>query len=79
MTLEELYDAEVEAYRAYVRAERGEDLVSHQRVSPQRVERLRDAWLVALRAYVTAGGTYETTRDILAGRASTSLDVRRAR
>ena len=78
MTLEAQYDAEAAAYRRYVALERGDDLVSHQRVSPQRVERARDEWLAALRAYVNAGGTYETTRDILAARTS-GTEVRRHR
>ena len=70
--LEDLYWAEARAYRAYQRVEQGDNLVSAQRVSPAKVEAARDAWLEALRAYATAGGTYETTRDIVAAHASTN-------
>jgi hypothetical protein len=75
--LEELYWAEARAYRAYQRVEQGDNLVSAQRVSPAKVEAARTEWLRALRAYTTAGGTYETTRDILAAHASTN--AKRAR
>ena len=77
--LEDLYWAEARAYRAYQRVKQGDNLVSAQRVSPAKVERARDAWLEALRAYVTAGGTAETTRDIIAGRKTPYARVKRSR
>ena len=64
--LTELYWREARAYRAYQRVEQGDNLVSAQRISPAKVEAARVEWLRALRAYVSAGGTYETTRGILA-------------
>ena len=66
--LADLYEAEVQAYRQYQVVETGQDLVGFQRVSPVRVEQAREVWLHALRMYVNAGGTYETTRDIIAAK-----------
>jgi uncharacterized protein YecA (UPF0149 family) len=53
----DLYDIEREAYYAYVRIERGDDLGPAGQVSPRRVAEARDKWHAALRVLVNAGGT----------------------
>lgn len=72
---EELYDAEREAYYAYLRVATGADLVTGQRVSPVKAKRAYDAWLAALVAR-DAVCSPEEIRGILARRAAEEVRSR---
>lgn len=68
MSLEELYEAETEAFYAYGRALRGDDGISrHSAISPARVRARRDEWHAALAALRAAGGTVQGIRVMLRG------------
>lgn len=74
----ELYTEEMRLYRAYVRTLSGDTLVTNQRVSPQRVDAARRAWLSARDKLGRAvDGTGRLTALIRAK--ATREEVRRAR
>lgn len=63
-----LYEAEKEAYNAYLRIKRGDDLVRGQRVSERRVQVAWNRWMIAERRLRRAGGTREAVRAMLQDR-----------
>lgn len=77
-TVAELYDAEREAYYAYVKVASGSDLVLRsQRISDTKVAAAREEWHARLEALRAAGGTPEVVRDVLQERASETRKVKR--